>query len=397
MESNNKSKYFLLGLFLIGIFLIFWSKGRAGWFHAPQITPLTHSWDTIIPNQDVPNGMTSLNAKTCGQCHQEIYQEWTLSTHAHAWTDEQYQAELAKNKDLFVCKNCHLPVQNQQKLITTGLYDGDYFNAVQKKNPRFDASLQHEGITCIACHMNNNTIIGSHTNINPTHPVKMDTDYLSEKLCIACHDAHEDLADNLVCTFETGVEWKTGPYPKQGKNCISCHMPEVERPSATGAISRKGHRHYFPASGIPKVKGEKAMMLQGLDFEVLTDTSSTIAKIGLKVTNNHAGHNVPTGDPERHILIQFDLLENDHIVQSDTFRIGELWEWWPKAKKLTDNNLHPLESRTYTKNYSLKPNSNYTWQVIVTKHRMTKEIHEYHHLSENYPTFIEIFRKKIQF
>jgi len=395
MQSNNYSKFFLLGTILLIGLIIFWSKGRSGLFQPTQITGLTHSWDTIIPNQDVPAGMTSLNAKTCGQCHPEIYQEWTMSTHAHAWTDEQYQAELAKNHDLFVCKNCHLPVQNQQKFITTGLYNGDYFNAVQKKNPRFDASLQHEGITCIACHMNNNTIIGSHENINSTHAVKIDTDYLSEKLCISCHDAHENLADDLVCTFETGKEWQEGPYSKQGKNCISCHMPEVERPSASGTISRKGHRHYFPGSGIPKVKGEKVMMLNGLDFEIIADTSSTNAILGLKVTNNHAGHKVPTGDPERHFLIQLDLKENNQIIQSDTFRIGEKWEWWPKAKKLSDNNLRPFESRIFEKKYTLNPDNNYTWQVTVTKHRMTKEMHEYHHLSENYPTFIEIFRKQL--
>jgi len=395
MQSNNQSKTIPWSTFLLGIIIAFWFVGRKKIFHSAPITSLTHSWDTIIPNQDIPTSMTALNAKTCGQCHQEIYQEWTRSTHAHAWTDEQYQAELAKNKDLFVCKNCHLPIQNQQKYITTGLYNGDYFKPVQKKNPRFDESLQHEGITCIACHMNNNTIIGSHNNINPTHPVKMDTDYLSEKLCISCHDAHEDLADNIVCTFETGAEWRAGPYSKKGKNCISCHMPEVERPSASGAISRKGHRHYFPGSGIPKVKGEKVMMLNGLDFDINADTFSNEVTLGLKVTNNHAGHKVPTGDPERHILIQFDLLEDNQTLQSDTFRIGEEWQWWPKAKKLSDNNLRPLESRKFEKKYTLKPHKKYTWQVTVTKHRMTKEIHEYHHLSEKYPIFIEIFRKTI--
>ena len=395
MQSNKSLIIIFLGVLLTLSLLFFWSKGRTGWFQSAEITSLTHSWDTIIPNQDVPAGMIALNAKECGQCHQEIYQEWTMSTHAHAWTDEQYQAELAKNKDLFVCKNCHLPVQNQQKYITTGLYDGDYYRPVQKKNPRFDASLQHEGITCIACHMNNNTIIGSHENINSTHKVKLDTEYLSEKLCISCHDAHEDLADDLVCTFETGMEWKEGPYSKEGKNCISCHMPEVERPSAIGAISRKGHRHYFPGSGIPKIKGQKAEMLQSLDFEMIVDSTTSNIRLGIKLTNKNAGHKVPTGDPERHLLIQFDLLDGNQTIQSDTFRIGEEWIWWPKAKKLSDNNLLPLESRDFVQTYTNDTTKQLHWMVTVTKHRMTKKIHEYHHLSENYPTFIEIFRKKI--
>ncbi|HHB77983.1 MAG TPA: hypothetical protein ENK85_01965 [Saprospiraceae bacterium] len=398
MEMNNKRPFYFFVFFIfVLVAFAFWQGGRRGLFRQAEITGFTHSWDTIIPNQDVPAGMHALNAKECGKCHQEIYQEWKMSTHAHAWTDEQYQAELAKNKDLFVCKNCHLPVQNQQKMITTGLYDGDYFRPVQKKNPRFDESLQKEGVTCIACHMNNNTIIGSHPNINATHPVKMDTEYLSEKLCVSCHDAHDDLAEDLVCTFETGMEWRAGPYAKKGKNCISCHMPEVERPSATGAISRKGHRHYFPGSGIPKVKGEKVKKLDGLTFEVDTVHGAQFTRFALKVTNQNAGHKVPTGDPERHILIQFDLFKDDQIVQSDTFRIGEKWQWWPKARKLSDNNLLPLESRTYEKKYPIVPNHHYAWQVTVTKHRMTPEIHAYHHLSEKYPLSIEIFRKRVDF
>ena len=398
MNLNRLANFFFWALvLLLGTFLVFRNQGHSP-FHRKEVTPFTHAWDSIIPNQDIPKGLSSLHAKDCGHCHTEIYQEWKISTHAHAWTDEQYQAELAKNKNLFICKNCHLPVQNQQRYITTAIYDHDYFQPVRTKNPRFDPSLQHEGITCIACHIKENTIIGSHDNIQASHPVKIDTDYLSEKLCIACHDAHDDLAEDLVCTFETGKEWRQGPYSQKGKNCISCHMPEVDRPSATGAISRKGHRHYFPGSGIPKVKGEKAFVLNGLEFAIIGDTlhpTNAPIHLGLRATNQHAGHKVPTGDPERHFLIQFDLLKNGETLQSDTFRIGEKWQWWPTAKKLSDNNLAPLESRFFEKDYNLKDTSNLSWKVTVSKHRMTQEMHDYHQLSDQYPTSIIVFQREL--
>lgn len=379
-------------IILLTLGISFWIS-KKGIFHQPTILPLTHSWDTIIPNQQVPDGIPSLNAKSCGICHTEIYKEWKESTHAHAWTDVQYQAELKKNKDLFVCKNCHLPVQNQQRKITTGLYDGDYYRPVEKDNPHFDASLQQEGITCVACHMNNNTIIGSHEDINPAHLVKVDADYLSEKLCISCHDAQEKLSDNLICSFETGQEWRAGPFSKQGKNCISCHMPTIERPSVVGAISRKGHSHYFPASGIPKSSSHHPKRLESLTYQIIKPKHSDKNKItlGLRLTNKFAGHKVPTGDPERHYFIRLDLLDtHQQIVQSDTFRIGEEWQWYPTAKKLSDNNLRPGESRDFIQSLPRKSSEGLRWKVTVTKHRMTPEIKAFHHLTD-YPLSITVF------
>ncbi len=354
--------------------------------------PLTHSWDTIIPNQQVPEGIHSLNAKSCGICHTEIYNEWKESTHAHAWTDVQYQAELKKNKDLFVCKNCHLPIQNQQRKITTGLYDGDYYQPVERDNPHFDASLQLEGITCVACDMNNNTIIGSNDNIKPAHIVNTDADYLSEKLCIRCHDAHDQLSDDLVCTFETGQEWREGPFSKEGKNCISCHMPTIERPSAAGSISRKGHRHYFPASGIPKSKNHHPKRLESLTYQIIDPIfSEQTITLGIRLKNKFAGHKVPTGDPERHYFIRLDLLKNQQVIKSDTFRIGEEWQWYPTAKKLSDNNLLPGESRNFVQSYPVKDFDNLSWKVTITKHRMTPEIKAFHHLPDDYPLSIPVY------
>lgn len=392
--KQSISLYIFIALFFGAIFFV-WQQGRNGFFHANEITSLTHPWDTIIPNQNTPPGIHGIHAEECGQCHQEIYQEWTQSTHAHAWTDEQYQAELAKNNDLFVCKNCHLPVQNQQKLITTGLYDGDYNRPVQQKNTRFDARLQHEGITCVACHMNNQTIIGVR-DVQANHPVKVDTDYLSEKLCISCHDAHSQLSEELVCTFETGKEWKEGPYSAQGTNCLDCHMPIIDRPSTTGGVVRKGHRHYFPGSGIPKDGAHHPKMLTSLAYEVVRD-SADLFHLGFSVTNQDAGHKVPTGDPERHLFVVFQLIQHQQVIQVDSFRIGESWQWYPRAKKLSDNNLLPKEKRVFEVHYAVQDTSNLFWRVVVTKHRMTPEIHEYHHLSDDYPIFVTIYDKTWRF
>src|SRR5690625_7948283 len=67
----------------------------------------------------IPAGLTDLRAETCGQCHQQIYQEWSISTHARAWTDDiQFMVELEKNSGegtqespdvSWTWVNCHFP------------------------------------------------------------------------------------------------------------------------------------------------------------------------------------------------------------------------------------------------------------------------------------------------
>lgn len=74
-------------------------------------------------------------------------------------------------------------------------------------------------------------------------------------------------------------------------------------------------------------------------------------------------------------------------------RIGEEWEWYPAAKKLKDNNLNPLEERTFTFSYPLVNKGEFTYSVRVTKHRLNEENARYNKLSENYPLFISIYEK----
>ena len=49
--------------------------------------------------EKMPAGLKDLSAKSCGACHQAIYQEWSISTHRRAWEqDAQFQEELKKSR-----------------------------------------------------------------------------------------------------------------------------------------------------------------------------------------------------------------------------------------------------------------------------------------------------------
>lgn len=360
--------------------------------------PLTKHWEKAIPNQNVPEGLTSLKAEDCGNCHREIYEEWKLSTHALAFKDMQFQAEWEKD-DIYACLNCHTPLQNQQKFIVSGLINGDYKNPLKKTNPKFDKALQLEGITCASCHVRNGNVIGTIGSTNAPHKIVKDVEFLSESLCISCHNVVDEMTPVLACSFETGDEWKDNWAIEKGKNCISCHMPEKQRPLVTGYEERSSHSHAIPGSGIPKEFGMDINGLEGL--EIKADSLKNYYSPGdqlnyaLSLKNSFAGHKVPTGDPERFFLIRFTLKNaKGNTLEKMKYRIGEKWQWHPEAKKLSDNNLKPLEERTFDFSFQVPDKKGMTLGVEVTKHRMTKENAETMGILHEYPLSIEVFEKQ---
>ncbi len=399
MKNTSRTfKLIALGLLLLFVSLLVFFMFRKGESQA-LIVPLTKRWEKTVPFQEIPEGLTSLSAKECGACHQDHYNEWKLSTHANAWTDAQFQAELKKESSPFFCINCHIPLENQQEFIVHGMMDGDIYQPVKSPNFRWDEELQMEGITCAACHVRGNAVVGPTGSKLAPHKTVKDPNHLSESLCLNCHNATAVITPSLACSFETGDEWKVGPYFNE-KNCIDCHMEEMERPIVAGYEPRKSRFHGFPGSGIPKHSSLKAHQLNGLAF--YPENQSKVYQQGeevlfsFRVKNENAGHKVPTGDPERFILIEFVLMnEQGGEVVRQTERIGEVWEWYPKAKKVSDNNMKPLEERTYQFKHSGLLSGKYTLKLMVTKHRMDEETAEYNQLGDDYPLFISIYEKDI--
>jgi len=367
----------------------------------PNIHPLKNSWDFAVPHQEIPEGLASLSAKDCGACHQKHYEEWKHSTHSHAWTDLQFQAELKKETSPFMCINCHIPLQNQQEYIIKGLLDGDLYQPVKEKNPHFDKVLQQEGINCASCHVRDGAVIGPTGTKKAPHKTVKNPKFLSESLCISCHNAVAVLTPSLACTFETGDEWEAGPYFGK-QNCISCHMEDTIREIVPGYEKRLSHLHYFAGSGIPKFSDVKTKMLNGLGIYPSKLKKSYSIKdsilFSLKVKNEFAGHRLPTGDPERFFSILLELKdERDTVIARQEERIGEHWEWYPEAKKLSDNNLLPNEERTYKFNHKADKKERLTLFVTITKNRLDKKSAAFNKLGSNYPLFITIFEEQYTF
>ncbi len=110
----------LLGCALVGVLV---------YVYYTEIKPvvifgLRSDYAHAIPYQKIPEGLTSLKAESCGECHREIYDEWKTSIHAHAYEDPFFQAYWKKDKNVWVCLNCHTPLENQQPTLIKRFREG---------------------------------------------------------------------------------------------------------------------------------------------------------------------------------------------------------------------------------------------------------------------------------
>jgi hypothetical protein len=331
--------------------------------------------------QTVPEGLSSLSAGSCGECHTEIYQEWRVSTHAQAWTDRQFQSEIAKSGNRWLCRNCHTPLLNQMPVWAVGLEAGDVELPVYVDNPDVDLELRAEGITCAGCHVRDGFIEGPTGVRTAAHPTRLAERFSDETICLSCHQAVRSYpGKDFVCVFETGEEWREGPYSRH--RCQFCHMQAVVRPQAVGAPARAGRRHYWPGAGIYKVPG-LGPPLDQLGFGLGIDIEATDEALIVRLSNAAAGHKLPSGDPERHILVEVMFADGAGRALGEPYRIriGQTWEWWPEPRKLDDNRLAPLEERLEV---IARPPGAASWSLIASSHRISREALEYHEL-EGYP------------
>jgi hypothetical protein len=126
-------------------------------------------------------------------------------------------------------------------------------------------------------------------------------------------------------------------------------MPTTERRLMESHLDlpiRKVHRHTWPGAGIPKnFSLYENLLKSGWKSGLSIKAKRSSKGIEVRLHNDKAGHAVPTGDPERFVLVRvrsFGLQGRE--VWSAKKRIGQIWEWSP-AKKLGDNRIAPGETR----------------------------------------------------
>ncbi len=296
---------------------------------------------------ETPKGLNSVSAKECKNCHEEIYNEWSESMHAKAWTDPYYQIDYAFDGYYQVCLNCHIPLENQQENLVLGFNGRGKFKPILEPNPDFDPELQNEGVTCIVCHIKDGEIVGPFGSEDSPHSVVADPEMTyGIKACKKCHVVGGNRWDTFYrippCGTVTEIE-KGG----QKIDCIGCHMTEVFRPMAYGMDKRKGRKHFFFGGHHPET------VKKSLKVEYRKEVKKDKYRYIFTLTNVGAAHYLPTGTPDRHLTLELRLLDrNGNIMKEKIHKMKRYILWRPFIVDIKDTRLPYNKPREYVFKFS---------------------------------------------
>jgi hypothetical protein len=123
------------------------ADAAAGNIHpnAPSASPIGVPKPGVDPHLELFAKNNYPSARECAQCHEEIYNDWSISAHAYAAVSPMYNKFEQKLNDLsqgtvgYFCMRCHAPVATSM--------------CVSRAEPLWNLpESAREGITCIACH-----------------------------------------------------------------------------------------------------------------------------------------------------------------------------------------------------------------------------------------------------
>ncbi|MCF8241532.1 MAG: hypothetical protein K9J16_09100 [Melioribacteraceae bacterium] len=252
----------------------------------------------------------------CGtSCHTDFYQQWKQSMMSQAYThhwDEIEYFELAiphAEKDEKVaevregCNGCHAPLS---------YLAGDVPPPRPSENSR-----ANEAVSCDVCHSitgfegdipyNFNYImspgktkyssrIGEVTS--PAHEIVKSDLHSSGDFCGICHNEKSPFG---IWVKSTQIEWREGPYSKEGVQCQDCHMPKAAAKTATMGVEYPDTKlHLFHgAHDNGKIKGTIELRIHPDIREV--EPGETV-KFTVALFNQKTGHKFPTGSVEDRIV-----------------------------------------------------------------------------------------------
>ncbi len=328
-----------------------------------QIFIVSPAFELPIDTSNAPAMFPTLRAEECATCHREFYDEWSTTIHSQAWTDPYFQVDWVFDGSPQICKNCHIPLDRQQKFKVMGFNDAAKWDPILEPNPDFDAQLQHEGVTCNVCHFRigkdgDGKILGVLGNTNAPHPVeKIES---GNEICVRCHVVSGERWDTFFKFPPCGTvaEIRT----TQGKNyvedssdmsveeiaalgCVNCHMPLLERPLVSGGKIRPTRQHLWRGGHDPE------MVKKGLTIsfkETISDDSDK-RQFTLTLKNTGAAHYIPTGTPDRHLTVQLRVLDKQgNVLNEENHTLKRTIMWRPIIVDLWDTRLARGEQREYT-------------------------------------------------
>lgn len=251
----------------------------------------------------------------CGtSCHVDFYQQWKQAMMSQAYTHHWDEIEYFKlavphaEKDPKVagvkagCNGCHSPI---------AFLAGD----VPPPKPQAN-SRANESVSCDVCH----TITGFSGDtphnfnyyaepgkvkhgrreglVSPAHETRKLDFITTPEFCGTCHN---EMSPYNVWVKSTHLEWKEGPYAKEGVRCHDCHMTRSQGQLA--ALTPKvddAWQHLFHGAHDPgKVSGTIEVRIHP-DIRELEPGERV--KFTVALFNQKTGHKFPSGSAEERMV-----------------------------------------------------------------------------------------------
>lgn len=217
-----------------------------------------------------PSG--ELSARACAGCHPGAHDEWQQSRHGQAWTNAIFQREYQQEK-LDWCVHCHAPLKEQFAQVRGG-----------------GGALADEGVTCAVCHLRDGQMHARTRRPGSPHDTVARADFGGPAFCGGCHQFNFPLVERSppgprVTSYSPHPMQDTvnqhARGPRAGTECVQCH-----RATPGG--------HAFPGGHDP------AMLAKAVKL----DACRAGERLQVDLDNVGAGHNVPTGDLHRHLVLR---------------------------------------------------------------------------------------------
>jgi hypothetical protein len=219
-----------------------------------------------------------VSAETCASCHPARAREWAASSHRASLTNRVFLDGFSVEPQRR-CLVCHVPLASQVLEATR------HVGALVRG--QVPAGTLHEGITCVTCHVRGGVVAApSEAALPYAHPLRHEPALRTSAFCATCHEfTGHSVVDGKTVLNEFAVqttftEWKTWGG---AQSCQDCHMKSASH-RVVGA-----HDTEFLRSALALV----------VDGRVAT------------VTAKNVGHEVPTGDVFRHLVLWAD----DEVLQ----------------------------------------------------------------------------------
>lgn len=398
-RSSAIGRWLLSGALSAGaVAALVWSSYRPAASDETRSIPLAHA---SLSADTLPT------AQVCAACHGDIAGQWQSSLHAHAATDPYYQSLTA----LFIqergvdaaryCATCHNPIGLMHGEVDAhaapGAGPAQQANAYQARALKQVLPLSAqaaEGVNCAMCHQasqvereprNGSLQIAAQPAALPdqalsqlvlraapaAHSQALSPSVLQQaQLCGSCHNLRTPDGLALEPTYD---EWLASPYPAQGVNCQSCHMPPAQASRVNSGMPQAVRAHGgVPGvpSSLPGLSADPLLLKRAATLAVRAARQGAALLATVTLTNSGAGHFLPSGaDDLRQVWLEVTLRAGDgrlrwqsgqldpygvldastvqfHKVLDDgNGRPIDLHRFWTATGILSDTRLAPLEAR----------------------------------------------------